>query len=479
MRIRRRNALRLLLSAGAISGGGLLGFQAPRALAQARPPADRPPLPRPELLGPDAELVATPARAAFARQAAAFGYNGMAPGPLIRVRKGEVFRRTVRNGLAEITTIHWHGLTVPTAMDGQPQDAVVPGAAAGIAFPIVQRAGLNWYHPHPHGRTGRQAWSGMAGFFIVEDDEEDALGLPSGEDELILALRDAKVDGLLGLIYDMNPDGHLGDFPVLNGVAWPRTTLSNRLVRLRILNGANARVFRLASEAPLTVIGNDGGLIDRPQPVDAVALAPGERVDLLMDLRGVAPGATVGLDCTEAGWRLLDIDVRSAEPTGWEIPAFLSAIDPLAHDGEEPDRTFVFQETDRINGERFGMDRIAFAVKPGVVERWRFASARGAPHPVHVHGAHFQVMGGQFTNGSPRPAYPWERGWKDTVHVRTHEQVDVLVRFDHYEGRYLLHCHKLEHEDHGMMLNFIVAKDPAEAMRRAELESLYGPLCRA
>ncbi|RWR31237.1 hypothetical protein D2T29_10960 [Sinirhodobacter populi] len=477
MMIRRRGALGLLLSAGAVSGGGLLGLDVSRGMAQARPPETRPLLPRPAVLAPGAELVATPARAAFATGGTTFGYNGTTPGPLIRVRRGETFRQTIRNDLTEETSFHWHGLAVPTDMDGQPQDALPPGATAGIVFPILQRAGLNWYHPHPHGATGRQAWSGMAGFFIVEDEEEDALNLPSGADELIFALRDAKVDGALGLVYEMNPDGHEGDFPLVNGVAWPRTTLNNRLVRLRILNGANARVFRLTSEAPLIVIGNDGGLIDRPHPVDMVEMSSGERVDLLMDLRDVAPGTKIGLHCAAAGWQLLEIEVTAAEPTGWKVPETLSVIEPLVHDGAEPDRTFVFQNTDRINDELFDMTKIAFALAPGTVERWRFASARGAPHPVHVHGAHFQVVGGQFTDGTPRREYPWERGWKDTVHVRTHESVDVLVRFDHYEGRYLLHCHKLEHEDHGMMLNFLVDRDPVEAMRRADLEEIYGPIC--
>lgn len=477
MRLNRRQALGGFFTAGVVGWAGFTASDISVALAQASPPVERPLLPRPVLLAAGDELVATAAHPAFAPQAEAYGYNGSTPGPLIRIRKDEMFRKVVRNALTEETSFHWHGLTVPTLMDGQPQDALAAGASTEIAFPIIQRAGLNWYHPHPHGHTGRQAWNGMAGFFVIEDDEENALNLPSGEDELILVLRDAKVQGLTRLIYELNPDGHEGDFPVVNGVAWPRTTLSNRLVRLRILNGANARVFQLTSEAPMIVIGNDGGLIDKPHLVDMVEMSPGERVDLLMDLRRVPPGARVGLNCASAEWKLLEINVMAAEPTGWDIPERLSEIEPLVHGSGEPDRTFVFQETDRINDERFDMKTIAFAVEQGKVERWRFASARGAPHPVHVHGAHFQIIGGQHTNGNPRRDYAWERGWKDTVLVRTHESVDVLIRFDNYEGRYLLHCHKLEHEDHGMMLNFVVAKDTVEAMRRAEVENIYGPIC--
>lgn len=224
------------------------------------------------------------------------------------------------------------------------------------------------------------------------------------------------------------------------------------------------------------MIGNDGGLLDLPQPVDEIEMSSAERVDVLLDLRGFAPGDKVGLTCNAAGWRLLEIEVTAAMIEDWEIPDRLSRIETLTHDGE-PDRTFVFQENERINDTLYDMNRIDFAVPFGKVERWRFSSARGAPHPVHVHGAHFQIQTGTAPNGNTRPIRPWERGWKDTVHVRTHETVDVLVRFDAHEGRYLLHCHKLEHEDHGMMMNFIVAKDPARAMEKAELERIYGPLC--
>lgn len=473
-RVSRRTALAIFGLGGALMSSA--AFHARGAVAAATaPPADRPSLPRPRLLRAGEPL--RPGPASFAGGQSGFGYNGEVPGPTIRVRRGEDFAVSVENRLDAVTTVHWHGLAAPEAMDGQPHEEIRAGGRMEVAFPIVQRAGLNWYRPHPHGHTAMQAWHGLAGFFVVEDAEEAALGLPDGEQELLLAIRDAQIglEGALGYLADIA--GTEGDVPLINGVAWPRVTLENRFARLRILNGANARVFRLTSEAPLIVIGNDGGLIDAPQPVDAVEMAPGERVDLLMDLRGVAPGTKVGLTCAAAEWRLLEIEVVKGPASDWEPPAVLSRIETLVHSGDEPDRIFVFQENERINDALFEMDRIDFIAPFGVVERWRFASARGAPHPVHVHGAHFQVLPGSAPNGGVRPVYPWERGWKDTVNVRTHETVDVLVRFDHYEGRYLLHCHKLEHEDHGMMMNFIVAKDPAEARRRAELEAIYGPLC--
>ncbi|MCX8999842.1 multicopper oxidase domain-containing protein [Rhizobiaceae bacterium BDR2-2] len=472
VRISRRGALALLGGGGVLAGLAATGGA--RALAAAGPPEVRPPLPRARLLDADEPLRA--GRAVFSGGQEGFGYNGGIPGPTIRLRNGDAFARRVENLMDQPTTVHWHGLVAPQDMDGQPHDEIAAGSGRDYAFPIRQRAGLNWYHPHPHGTTAAQAWYGLAGFFVIEDEEEAALGLPSGDQELFLVIRDAQsaAGGMFGYVADIA--GTEGEVPMVNGVAWPRTTLARGFARLRILNGANARVFRLRSQAALTVIGNDGGLIDTPQPVDEIEMAPGERVDVLMDLRGFEPGATVGLNCNAAGWPMLEIEVTEGPETGWEIPGHLSEIETLVHSGE-PDRTFVFQENERINGEVYEMNRIDFIVPFGAVERWRFASARGAPHPIHVHGAHFQVLEGTVPNGGVRAVRPWERGWKDTVNVRTHETVDVLVRFDVYEGRYLLHCHKLEHEDHGMMMNFVVSRNPDEARKRAELERLYGPIC--
>ncbi|KGJ02629.1 hypothetical protein IT41_16820 [Paracoccus halophilus] len=334
---------------------------------------------------------------------------------------------------------------------------------------------MNWYHPHPHGATARQAWHGLGGLFVIEDDEEEALNLPSGDDELFLVLRDAETDGLGKLLYPFNPDGTEGSLPLVNGVVNPRTELANRQVRLRILNGANARVFRLSADAPITIIGNDGGLLPAPAPIDQVEIGPAERLDLILDLRGMAPGDMVGLHDTNFEDPLLEIAIRGDAPDTWRIPDLLSEIEPLSHAGESPDRIFRFENDSTINGQGFDPRRIDFAIPFGKVERWRFISAQGAPHPIHVHGAHFQIV--QRSGRGRTHIEPWEAGWKDTVLKWGPEQVDVLIRFDAYEGRYLLHCHKLEHEDGGMMLNFVTGKDPAAALERARIEAIYGPIC--
>ncbi|MBE3637638.1 multicopper oxidase family protein [Mangrovicoccus algicola] len=449
-----------------------LGLGLP-ALAAA--PSPRPELPRPAEFDFSRPLTATRARLPFAGgQSGGYGYDGLCPGPLIRVRSGAEFRIRVANALREETTFHWHGLVAPTAADGQPQAPVLPGTEQEICFPIRQRAALSWYHPHPHGATARQAWNGLGGLFVINDAEEDALDLPAGDDELFLVLRDAQIGGPGRLLYPFDPDGTEGRVPLVNGVINPRTELPARQVRLRILNAANARVFRLSAGAPLTVIGNDGGLLPAPVPVNEVQIGPAERLDLILDLRGAPPGGSIGLRDADFEEPLVDIAIRAGAPDRWEIPARLSRIEPLVHDGTGPDRVFRFEGDSSINGQGFDPRRIDFAIPFGKVERWRFYSAQGAPHPIHVHGAHFQVIAREGGRGRVEP---WETGWKDTVLKWAPEQVDVLIRFDAYEGRYLLHCHKLEHEDGGMMLNFVTGRDPQAALERARIEALYGPIC--
>lgn len=402
-----------------------------------------------------------------------YGYNSNSPGPTIRLRKGEHFQKSIENRLSEETTVHWHGLMAPPEMDGHPANSIGQNESFEVNFPIRQRASLNWYHPHPHENVASQVWLGLAGLFVVEDEEERALDLPSGDRELLLIVRDAQLDDNGGLTYRRNASGRQGDFPLVNGVPWPRTELTNGWNRLRILNGANARVFRLTSRAPMLVIGNDGGLLDRGYSVENIDVSPGERVDVLLDLRGYSSGEQVDLTCDRSGWNLLAIDVRGSNVVRWEPPAHLSYIAPLLHEGP-PDRVFRFENNRRINDREYDMELTDFVVPFGKTERWRFESHGGAPHPIHVHGAHFQV---QSRDGGRGKVMAWERGLKDTILLEHDEAVEVLIRFDHHEGRYLLHCHKLEHEDHGMMMNFVVSRDPEAAEARMNAERLFGPIC--
>jgi FtsP/CotA-like multicopper oxidase with cupredoxin domain len=384
----------------------------------------------------------------------AWGYNAALPGPTLRALVGARANIRLINQLSDETTVHWHGMVVPAAMDGHPADSIGAGAEYRYAYPIVQRAGMNWYHPHPHGRTGQQVWRGLAGAFIVDDPAAEQ-GLPSGDREVPLLLRDGRLDQSGQLEYRRRDSGLVGDFPLVNGVPYPRVTLPPAVHRFRVLNAANARVFRLAMSdgSRFTLIGNDGGLLERPVEVNEIELGNGERVDLLVDLTEERSGAGVSLRCRRAGWDLLQIDVAGERDGESVLPAAFDAIPRLPVGPAVRRRIFRFEGHRRINGREYGMDRIEFAVPRGETEIWEFVSEGGAPHPIHVHGASFQILA---RRGGRNRLYPWEQGWKDTVLLQDDERVEVAIRFDSYAGIYLLHCHKLEHEDGGMMLNFEV-----------------------
>ncbi|HLE28197.1 MAG TPA: multicopper oxidase domain-containing protein, partial [Anaerolineales bacterium] len=225
------------------------------------------------------------------------------------------------------------------------------------------------------------------------------------------------------------------------------------LYRFRVLNGASARLFKIAlnNGAPFTLIGNDGGLLETAVQVSQIEFSPGERLDLLVDFRGLSVGTKVMLQDLNAGWNLLEFNVTQGVTDNYAIPTTLSTITKLSN--PVTTRSFSFDGMTRINGKEYDLNRIDFQVPFSQTELWRFTTNGNAPHPVHIHGASFQV---QSRTGGRGQVFPWERGWKDTVLLNDRETVGVLIRFDGYRGRYLIHCHKLEHEDQGMMSNFEV-----------------------
>jgi blue copper oxidase len=383
----------------------------------------------------------------------AWAYNNFMPGPTLRAKQGDLAKIVLRNQLSQETITHWHGMIVNFQNDGHPIYAIQPGGTYRYSFPILNRAALNWYHPHPDMLTGQQVALGLAGAFIVNDAEETALALPGGSHEVPLVIRDASLDSSGNLKYTPKGGGFLGNMPLVNGTQNPYLNVDTALYRFRVLGGANARVFRLAldSGAPFTLIGNDGGLLAGPSQVSTLDLSPGERLDLVVDFRALKVGDRVMLRDLLAGWDLVQFVVTREVTDTTTIPATLSTITPLGN----PVRTrdFSFDGMSMINGLPYDVNRIDFQVPFGDVERWRFTTGGNAPHPVHVHGTSFQVVS---RTGGRGQLYPWEAGWKDTVLLQDFETVEVLIRFASYKGEYLLHCHKLEHEDNGMMSNFEV-----------------------
>ena len=382
-----------------------------------------------------------------------WAYNGLLPGPTIRASRGSTAQLNLVNGLSQETITHWHGMIVDHLNDGHPRYAIQPGGTYSYNFAINQRAAMNWYHPHPDMLTGEQVAMGLAGAFIVNDSVEGALGLPSGVYEVPLVIRDAKFDTAWNMLYKPRSGGFLGDTPLVNGTLNPKLDVDTALYRFRVLNGSNSRIFGLAlgNNEPFTLIGNDGGLLETSVPVTRVDMANGERVDLLIDFRQMAVGSSVLLRDLRSGWDFLQFVVARKVNDTSTIPTSLSTITRLSNPVRT--RNFSFDGMSKINGKEYDINRIDFQVPFGETELWRFTTAGNAPHPVHVHGASFQV---QSRSGGRGQLYPWERGWKDTVLLEDRETVEVLVRFDAFKGLYLLHCHKLEHEDMGMMSNFQV-----------------------
>src|SRR3990172_3579775 len=285
-KLSRRDFLRLAaVSAAAIAAGSVPDLGLARGVE--RGTVTRYPLRIPPVVSPsDFALTAAPGTADVGGMSSSvLAYNNSFPGPTFKANTGDSASIHFTNGLSGGTTVHWHGMIVPTAADGQPQDLVAPGASYTYQFPIVQRACLNWYHPHPHMETGKQVVLGLAGAFILNDAEEAALGLPSGAYELPLIVRDANFSNAGNLIYNPTSSGFLAKNPMVNGTRNPKLDVDTALYRFRVLNGASARLFKIAlsNGAPFTLIGNDGGLLETAVKVSQIEFSPGERLDILVE----------------------------------------------------------------------------------------------------------------------------------------------------------------------------------------------------
>ena len=453
----------------------------------------------PTVGGQDLTLTAREAVADYGTgRGSAWTLNGSVPAPTIRLQRGETARILLENGLPEETILHWHGLNVPEAADGHPRLAIGPGETYAYEFEVLDRAGLYWYHPHTHQRTAAQTYRGMAGLLVVEDEEERALRLPSGEFELPLVLQDKRIGG--GNAFDyrpgMGPDvmlGYLGDTPFTNGTADATVEVRRGVYRLRLLNGSNARIFDvgLSSGDPMTLIGTDGGLLGAPATVDRVMMATGERADLLVNFSrfeegdrivlrsfpfeipgmmqpgmGMGRGRGMGRRHMEemkggaaqgAEMDLLEFVVTGeAGEEARPLPDALSRIERPRPAGDGPRRSFVFTSrmmVHTIDGRPFEMERVDARVALGEPEIWTLINDSPVPHPVHVHAGQFRILG---RSGGRGRIMPWETGLKDTVLLWPGEEVDISVAFNDYRGLFLLHCHNLDHEDQGMMANFMV-----------------------
>lgn len=507
MKWTRRDALRI---AGLAGTGPLINSACGQARPEPRllasfahlPEAFAIDLPIPPVLKPvrsDAssdyfELTAQPATAHMlpGLSTEIWGYGGIFPGPTIEVRAGRAASVRVRNRLPVPIVNHLHGGKVPSASDGYPTDFIMPvtgftgmnmrasGARTALGereyvYPNIQRATMLWYHDHRMDFTGAQVWRGLAGLYILRDTEEDSLPIPRGDKEIPLVICDRSfaADGTL-LYPSLDPTlmqrggvrhdfmgGVLGDVILVNGAPWPKCSVANTRYRLRILNASNARRYELAlSPAPqgpaFVQIGSDGGLLEAPVNLRSVRIAPAERFDLIVDFSGYPLGSTVTL-VNRAGSgataNIMRFDIVRSESDRTTIPARLSAgvaIDPRE---ATVTRDFDFSykrgsQTWTINGKPFDEARVDAAPKLDSTEIWRLRTDFN--HPLHLHLVQFRIL----SHGG-RPGQ-WDAGWKDTIDLEPGQAASILMRFSGYRGRYVFHCHNLEHEDMAMMGNFEV-----------------------
>jgi FtsP/CotA-like multicopper oxidase with cupredoxin domain len=415
-------------------------------------------------------------------------------GPIIHVNKGQRIRIHFNNQLPEPSIVHWHGLHVPPAADGHPRLVIDPGETYQYDFTVMDRAGTYWYHPHPHGRTGGQVYAGLAGLFIIHDQDEDLIDLPAGEYDIPLVIQDRIFDSENQLVYGSRGMmdqmmGFLGDQILINGQPDFNLQVKSQPYRLRLLNGSNSRIYKLAWDdgSPLVVIGTDGGLLEKPVEKEFITLAPAQRIEIWEDFGQEGSGSSKNLINLpfdgyggQVTYSVAKVTVAKSDSSGTLLPENLSVHE--THEIKDAvnhlsPRSFELAIASgmvwTLNGRTFEMEEVApnEIVKLNDLEVWEFENLPGGgmgmmggmslPHPIHLHALQFQVIE-RIISSSTQEGWNTlsagfvDEGWHDTVLVYPGEKVKILVKFEDFTGLYLYHCHNLEHEDMGMMRNYLV-----------------------
>jgi blue copper oxidase len=415
------------------------------------------------------------------KPAETWGVNGAYLGPTLRAERGDRVELRVRNGLPETTTVHWHGMHLPAAADGGPHQPIDPGETWTPSWKIDQPAATLWYHPHPHSETADHVYRGVAGIFLLDDSDAEVLSLPAeyGVDDIPLIIQDKRLDGDGELDFSqglISPTGRLGSTILVNGTYSPYLEIGDERVRLRLLNGSNARVYNVgfADDREFDLIATEGGLLEAPQRMGRVQLSPGERAEIVaafeprerIVLRSFEPelgtnffeGRFAGGDDS---FDLVQIRAGATLASSPSVPERLGSHEHLH--AEEADRTRRFElNGTQINDKDMDMRRIDEVVRRGATEIWEVRNAAGTPHNFHVHGVSFAVL--DYDGEEPPPHL---RGLKDTVYVPPGKTVRLVIGFSDYtdpELPYMFHCHILQHEDRGMMGQFVVVQPGREAL---------------
>jgi spore coat protein A, manganese oxidase len=431
-------------------------------------------------------------------------YGGCMPGPSIEAKCGQSMRIDWRNELPtkhflpidhnihgaekdkpEVRAIvHLHGARVQTASDGWPDDWYVPGQSRLHTYPNEQDAAPLWYHDHAMGINRLNIYAGMFGNLFLRDEREQSLGLPSGEQEIPLTLSDRKLTTDGQLYYPVSDfvdapwvSEVRGNAMLVNGTLLPYLDVQPRRYRFRVLNAANARFFHLtlAGGQPFQQIGSDQGLLAAPVTQKSVSIAPAERVDLVIDFSSLA-GQHVELIHDTRPIMQFRVSSRKVRDSS-VVPAILRDVPRTPESAATSQRLLTLSESDDCAGATMLMlldgkrwhEPISEKPRLGSTEIWNFINLTEDTHPIHLHMVRFQILDRRTFDqthwqatktvrymGPAQLPEPGESGWKDVVQAWPGVITRIIARFDGYPGRYVWHCHVLEHEANEMMRPFEV-----------------------
>ncbi len=422
-------------------------------------------------------------------------YDGMFPGPTIRRPSGETTKVTFLNNLPKAvgsTTVHHHGSHSASRFDGQPDDYLIaPGKKFTYRYDFMERgeperAAFQWYHDHRMDNTGRNVWMGLAGMFVLDDRFDARLPLPKGKYDVPLMVVDRSFDKNNQLDYKFESIGSLGDHLLVNGVATPYFNVDDRTYRFRLLNASNFREYRfeLSNGQDMVQIAAESGLLPKPVRRKSIILGPAERAEVVIDFSGhlgeniVLSNTLPGTQLVPAGpAQVMQFRVRHHVSDPSRVPQTLRSVpqfgDPSVtrvfdlagvpgagaarrQDESTPPRNILWT----INGLPFDSKRVDVNPELGATERWIFVNNTIMQHRIHIHDVDWRIVSrtkgvSVATAGDPDAALS-EGGLRETFLVQSGEVVEVLSKFTDHIGRYVFHCHILEHEDNAMMSQFEV-----------------------
>jgi bilirubin oxidase len=435
----------------------------------------------------DLTLAPSTARLLDGNTASTIAYNGASMwGPTLLMKKGDTVTVNVTNGLDEDTTAHWHGVHLPPDMDGGPHQVIAAGDTWSPTWTVKNNAATYWYHPHAHELTWPQLSMGAGGFIIVQDDEESALALPRtyGVDDIPVVFTSRTFDSNSQIIAKTI----YGDYLLANGTMNAELQVPAQMVRFRILNGEIERAYTIgfADDRTFWVIGTDGGLVDAPVPVTRLVMVPGERYEIVVDLGADAVGSAVTMQSFNGGYGLgypggepnesgqfgsllnnttfdmLRLTVIDATADGVKgLPASLATNALWAAADATNERTIEITDTGpgtpfTFDDQGYSMDHIAQTVVLDTVEAWNIQNGRIFGHSFHIHDVQFSIV-----ERSTGPVPEYEKGWKDTFYIQLGEKVTFVAKFEDYassEHPFMYHCHMANHEDEGLMGQFLVVE---------------------